>query len=104
MFLDDPPVFHTCPPVDESGKTMERAMRRYWANLARNGDPNDNSGNNYPTGIYENDGELMQWEPFSVNKGWFVFQSGEGRSMGNEAEFKTEVCDFWDEWDAYLKI
>lgn len=104
MALDDPPVFHTCPPVDASGKKMERTMRRYWANLARNGNPNDNSKNNYPAGIYENDGDLLEWEPFSANKGWFVFQSGEGRPMGNEHGFKSEVCEFWDEMDAYLKI
>jgi len=82
---------------------MERTMRRFWANLARNGDPNDDSNNFYPAGIYEQDVRIP-WEPFNANNGWFVFQSGDGRPMYQENNFKHRECDFWDQWDAYLHI
>ena len=78
-------------------------MHRFWANLVRNGDPNDDSNNFFPAGIYEDD-ERIEWEPFNRNHGWFVFQSGTDRPMHFEREFKTQECEFWDQWDAYLHI
>ena len=47
MFIyceDDGRIF----PVEQ--EYMTRSMKRYWANFARNGDPNDDSGANYPLG------------------------------------------------------
>ena len=64
--------------------------------------------------IYENDPELPKWDSFDENQGWYVFQSpaGGNKTAGTDPNrvsrmengFKTEVCEFWDYMDAYLKI
>jgi hypothetical protein len=41
---------------------------------------------------------------FSEDESWLAIQSLDGKPLENEKFFKKEVCDFWDEWDAYLNI
>ena len=54
----------------EEQEYMARSMRRYWANFARNGDPNDDKGAFYPEDVYGSPLEdLVLWEPFNINQG-----------------------------------
>ena len=93
--------------VDETAKLMERSMRRYWSNFARNGNPNDDSGAIYPDGLYDND-NLVQWDSFKINQGQLLFQSKDHRFSDRHIEmennFRKDICDFWDTLDVYLKI
>ena len=103
-------------------------MKRYWANFARNGDPNDDTGAFYPDYVYGEDCEktgkgrpgnlpdnrcmekLEYWDPFKENNGRLMIQNDDviAAHKGNKIEmhnnYMEPICNMWDEVDVYLKI
>ena len=109
-------------------------MKRYWANFARNGDPNDDTGAFYPDYVYgvecdyaygeEETGEdrsgnlpdgrcmekLVKWDPFKQNNGRLMIQNDDvidahnGNKIVMHNNYMEPICDMWDEVDVYLKI
>ena len=90
---------------------MARSMKRYWANFARNGDPNDDNGAFYPADVYDSPlEELVKWEPFNINQGRLMIQNEDvveglhGTEIKMENRYMKQICDTWDDVDVYLRI
>ena len=112
----------------EEQEYMARSMKRYWANFARNGNPNDDTGAFYPDYIYGKDcdetgegrpgnlpdnrcmEELVKWEPFKENNGRLMIQNEDvveglhGKQIIMHNNYMEPICDMWDEVDVYLRI
>jgi len=95
----------------EEQEYMARSMKRYWANFARNGDPNNDEGGFYPENVYGNPlEELVKWDAFNVNQGRLMIQNEDvvenlhGTKIKMENHYMEQVCDTWDEVDVYLRI
>ena len=103
-------------------------MKRYWANFARNGNPNDDTGAYYPEYVYgescDETGEgrpgnlpdnmcmekLVRWDAFKENNGRLMIQNEDvveglhGKQIEMHNNYMEPICDMWDEVDVYLRI
>lgn len=99
---------------------MERFLHRYWGNLARNGNPNNETGAIYSAeikAIYDSDGNLPEWTNFGQNNQEIVHfgyntenkddltscavSGAENCIIKKEKNFKSDVCSFWDSLELY---